>query len=70
MSYELRGPNYRREAVPTVDSPMREKSFDFALRVIRLYGELRGARGYLLSRQLLRSGTNIGAEAKPITQSS
>jgi four helix bundle protein len=37
------------------------KSFDFALNIISLYKELVQHNEYVLSRQLLRSGTSIGA---------
>jgi len=37
------------------------KSFDFALEIIRLYRVLQENREYVMSRQLLRSGTSIGA---------
>ena len=39
-----------------------DKSFDFAVRVVRLYQYLRKHRNeYVLAKQLLRSGTSIGA---------
>jgi four helix bundle protein len=38
-----------------------EKSFHFALEVIELYKKLQAEREYVLSKQLLRSGTSIGA---------
>jgi four helix bundle protein len=40
---------------------VREKSFDFALVIIRLYCKLRDEREHVISKQLLRSGTSIGA---------
>lgn len=41
---------------------IREKSFDFALRIIKLYKYLcTEKQEYILSKQLLRSGTSIGA---------
>jgi len=41
---------------------LREKSFNFALRCIKLYNYLRdNKREYIISKQLLRSGTAIGA---------
>lgn len=46
------------------DSIIHEKSFDFALDIIALYKELIEQREYVLSRQLLRSGTSIGANAE------
>ena len=41
---------------------IKDKSRDFAIRIIRLYIYLRDKkREYVLSKQLLRSGTSIGA---------
>ena len=40
---------------------MREKSFEFALKIVALYGLLRKEKEFVLSKQLLRSGTSIGA---------
>ena len=42
-------------------SIIREKSFCFALEVIGLYQQLQAEHEYVLSKQLLRSGTSIGA---------
>jgi four helix bundle protein len=36
-------------------------SFDFSIKLIELYKTLNENREYVLSRQLLRSGTSIGA---------
>jgi four helix bundle protein len=47
-----------------MDNPVRAKSFAFALEVIELYRELRDRREYVLSRQLVRSGTSIGANVE------
>ena len=42
-----------------------EKSKDFALRIIKLYRYLCDEqKEYVLSKQILRSGTSIGANAK------
>jgi four helix bundle protein len=39
-----------------------DKSFDFALKIIRIYKQLvTDKKEYVLSKQLLRSGTSIGA---------
>jgi four helix bundle protein len=44
------------------EKPLRSKTFDFALRVIKLGKYLNEEkREYILSKQLLRSGTNPGA---------
>lgn len=41
---------------------IQEKSFNFAIRIVKLCKLLRTERGeYTLSKQLLRSGTSIGA---------
>jgi len=41
--------------------PVYEKSFEFALSIIRLYKKLVGKNEFVLSKQLLKSGTSIGA---------
>lgn len=41
--------------------PVYEKSFDFALAIVELYKKLIDQKEYVLSKQLLRSGTSIGA---------
>ena len=44
------------------DSIIKNKSFSFAIRVINLYKFLiENKREYVLSKQLLRSGTAVGA---------
>ena len=43
---------------------VQEKSYAFALSIIRLYVELQQQREFVLSRQLLRSGTSIGANVE------
>ncbi len=40
---------------------IKEKSFAFALRVIKLYKYLESKNEFVLSKQVLRSGTAIGA---------
>jgi len=41
-----------------------EKTLDFSVRIVRLYRYLRYDKNeYILSKQLLRSGTSIGANA-------
>ena len=46
------------------ESPAQIKSFDFALAIIRLYKQLQTKHEYVISRQLLRSGTSIGANVQ------
>ena len=42
-----------------------DKSMDFAVRVVNLYRQLVSERNeYVMSRQLLRSGTSIGANVR------
>lgn len=44
------------------ENPLFSKSYDFALKIIQLYKTInRGKKEYILSKQLLRSGTSIGA---------
>ncbi len=38
-----------------------DKSFDFAIKIISLYQELKNKNEYVLSKQVLRSGTSVGA---------
>ncbi len=41
---------------------IQEKSFDFAIRIINLYKYLKDEKKeYVLSKQMLRSGTSVGA---------
>ena len=40
------------------------KSFEFSLKIIRLYKYLTERREYVISKQLLRSGTSIGANVE------
>ncbi len=46
------------------ESIIQKKSFEFTLEIIRLYSELQERREYVLSTQLLRSGTSIGANVE------
>ena len=43
------------------------KSFDFALSIIDLYIKLKDENEYVISKQLLRSGTSIGANVEEAT---
>jgi four helix bundle protein len=45
-------------------SPTREKSFAFAIAVIGLYKRLLEMKEFVISKQLLRSGTSIGANVE------
>ena len=41
-----------------------ERTFDFALQIIELYKFLNTKNEYILSKQLLRSGTSVGANVE------
>ena len=42
-----------------------QKSFDFAVRIIHLYQYLKeNKREYIISKQLLRAGTSVGANTR------
>lgn len=46
-------------------NPIREKSFDFAVRIVNLYKYLCDEKKeFTLSKQLLRSGTSVGANVE------
>jgi four helix bundle protein len=43
-------------------NPIKQKSFDFAIEIVKLSKRLaENKKEYILSKQLLRSGTSIGA---------
>ncbi|HQR31718.1 MAG TPA: four helix bundle protein [Blastocatellia bacterium] len=51
------------------ENPVKEKSFRFAVRVVRLCKFLtEEKREFVISRQILRSGTSIGANVKEALQ--
>ncbi len=46
-------------------NPLKDKSFLFALRIIKLYKYLTEVKKeYVISKQLLRSGTSVGANIR------
>ena len=45
------------------NNPILKLSFDFALMVVEYYDGLEQDKKYIISRQLLKSGTSIGANA-------
>ena len=52
-----------------MDSIITDKSFQFAVRIVKLCKHLRNTKKeYTLSKQLLRSGTSIGANAAEAQQ--
>ena len=55
--------------VCNTDNPVVEKSFRFAIRIVNLYKYLCSEKQeYVLSKQLLRSGTSIGANVAEAQQ--
>jgi four helix bundle protein len=49
------------------ESVIQQKSFQFALDIIELYKVLIAEHEYILSKQLLKSGTSIGANVEEAT---
>ena len=45
-------------------NPIREKSFNLALMIVGLCRQLQNDREYVISKQLMRSGTAIGANVE------
>jgi four helix bundle protein len=51
-----------------MEGPLLKKSFDFAVRIMKLHRHLQSnEREYIVSKQLVRSGTSIGANAEEAT---
>lgn len=46
------------------ESVVKQKSYEFALEVVRLCSQLKGQKQFEISSQLLRSGTSIGANVE------
>jgi four helix bundle protein len=46
------------------DSAIRTKSFEFAIKIIRLSNKLQQQREFVISNQLVRAGTSIGANVE------
>jgi four helix bundle protein len=46
------------------ESIIQQKSFAFALEIVELYRSIVADREYVISKQLLRSGTSIGANVE------
>lgn len=61
MHYALTIMHYQR-GVGFIENVIEQKSFDFAVRMVKLYQYLTAEkREFVLSKQLLRCGTSIGA---------
>src|SRR5215831_14439673 len=50
------------------DSIIKDKSYKFAIRIVRLCKDLNEKKEYVLSREVLRGGTYIGARVKEAQQ--
>ena len=51
------------------DKNVKTKSYDFALKIIELYRKLpKEKQDFFLSKQLLRSGTAIGAKLETVSE--
>jgi four helix bundle protein len=49
------------------DNKILELSFEFSIAIIELYKQLLDKKEFILSKQLLRSGTSIGANVEEAT---
>jgi len=49
-----------------MEKKIDERTFEFALEVVSLYKYLIGNKEYVLSKQILRAGTSIGANVHPV----
>ncbi len=45
----------------TKDNILRHKSFEFSIKIVKFCAQLNEQKNYVLAKQLLRSGTSIGA---------
>ncbi len=59
----------RIKETPMAKSILKEKSYRFALRIVNLYKFIvTDKREYVLSKQILRSGTSVGANVEEAGQ--
>ena len=49
------------------ENVIQNKSFEFALSIIELYKKLQHEREYVISKQLIRSATSVGANIEEAT---
>ena len=49
-------------------NPIREQSYAFALEIVNFCQEMIQRKEYVLSKQLLKSGTSIGANVEEVIQ--
>ncbi len=48
-------------------NPIADKTFAFAIKIVQLYQQLQDRYEFILSKQILRSGTSIGANVQEAT---
>lgn len=46
------------------DNLIADKTFDFALQIISFYIQLKAEKEFVISKQLLRAGTSVGANVE------
>ena len=46
------------------DNLIQKKTFDFALKIIQFYSDCKSQNEFILSKQILRCGTSIGANVE------
>lgn len=61
MNLNLKSDHYEKENI------IQTKSFDFGLEIIALYRNLIKEKEFIISKQLLKSGTSIGANVEEAT---
>jgi four helix bundle protein len=59
--------NTRENTMEKKPNIIKEKSYQFAIEITRLYKTLQVQNEYVLSKQLVRSGTSIGANVEEAT---
>jgi four helix bundle protein len=66
MSGESRYPDVtdERSVAEPSEGPIRSQSFQFSIEIIKLFRALQGRREFVVSKQLLRAGTSIGANVE------
>ncbi len=60
MNFRLQIKNWEKKE----ENLIREKSYKFALEMVKLYNSLLMKNEYVLSKQILKSGTSIGANVE------
>ena len=48
------------------ESIIKKRTYEFALKIIDVYKMLKTNKEYVISKQLLKAGTSIGANARPV----